>query len=493
MTRKLFAIVNLLAILTAPAAFSQTEWKKYEGNPVLVPAGDLEIAGVIGPRVLKVNNQYMMWYTSLGVHRQISLATSADGVRWTKFPANPVLPNGKPGDFDSEHVTYGFVVRYNNEFWMWYTGHNGSVWQIGLATSPNGINWTKYIGNPVLKVDASSDWETTGVLYPVIIFDGRVFKMWYNGNGPRFVQAGGYAESTDGIHWQKHPSNPIFTPIPSDWESRSIGLNAVLFSNSKYHLWYGGSSATKMGFGYATSTDGLKWERFTGNPFMAPGPSGTWESDVLGGFTVVNESNLLKMWYSGNDGSTWKIGYAVSTSVQPAERSVFIPRVYGRGGDTIKVTIYADPIADVSGGDFKVGFDPTVLKAINAQTTDFTKNFLVAANLDTPGVARISLAGAQAAIGNRGGLVRINMIVSHSDPPSDTSFTRLLKLDAAALYDINGQPLPVKPRSGMFILGVSRGDVNDDGSVNAADAILVLRLIVGLFQPTPSQLADAGC
>jgi hypothetical protein len=173
------------------------------------------------------------------------------------------------------------------------------------------------------------------------------------------------------------------------------------------------------------------------------------------------------------------------------ERLVFLPRVYGLPGDTINVTLYADPIAGISGGDLVMCFDPEVLTAIKVETTDFTKNFLVAANLDTPGLTRVSLASAQAAAGGLGGLVTLRMVVNPSLQIPDTAFSRILKLGEAYLYDKNGQPLRAKKRDGLFVLGKPSGDVNGDGFVNAADAVLTLRIAAGLLRPTPEQLAEA--
>jgi len=482
-----------VVLLSMSRAFSQTVWHKYESNPILVPNQEWEAAfGVIGPRLLKVGNVYKMWYTGLGSRRQIGLATSLDGIHWTKL-SNPVLSFGKPGDFDSEHVTYGKVLHHNNQYWMWYSGYNGTIWQIGLATSSDGVIWTKYANNPVLTVGRSNEWDAQGVIAPAIIFDGRIFKMWYNGNGTPFIQAGGYAESADGIHWQKHQRNPIFTPIPSIWESRTIGLNAVIFENGEYHLWYGAGGDATNALGYATSKDGINWTRYQSNPIMTPGKAGAWDYPTLDGFNIMRENNVYKMWYGGYDGAIWRIGYATSQIIPTpsSRRLIFLPRVYGLPGDTIAVALSADSIAGISGGDVIIKFDSEVLAAINVQPTEFTRNFLIAANLDTPGIARLSLASIRGAEGGFGGLFNLHIVVNPSLTIPDTVFSRPLKLAHAVFYTEDSKPISIIKRNGEFILGRSRGDVNRDGHINAADAILTLRIATGLIQPTPEQLADA--
>src|SRR5574342_523306 len=108
MKRKIFLLAGALALVVVKFAFSQTVWQKYEGNPVLVQSEYWESGfGVFAPRVLKIDNLYKMWYTGLGDNRLIGLATSEDGIHWTKSPANPVLRTGQSSDFDSQYVQYG--------------------------------------------------------------------------------------------------------------------------------------------------------------------------------------------------------------------------------------------------------------------------------------------------------------------------------------------------------------------------------------------------
>jgi|GEM_PF-2089785 len=493
MKREIVFLTTALTLLTTNVVLAQTSWQRHAGNPVLTATQSWESGfGVIGPRILKVGNVYKMWYTGLGTHRQIGLATSTDGLSWAKPNPNPVLPNGQPGAFDADHVDYASVLFYNNKYWMWYTGYQSGVRKIGLATSPDGVNWTRHSGNPVLTVGENLAWDAQGVFAPFVIFDGKSFKMWYHGNG-RYVQAAGYAESVDGINWTKHPTNPVLPPIPNSWESYTIGVNTVVFANGIYQLWYGGNDGSVTRLGYAISADGITWERYGSNPIFQAGGSGAWDSATLGGFCVLRESKAYKMWYSGNNGGPWSIGYATSpiASVPVSKRFIYIPRIYGLPGDTITVTLFADTVSTISGGDVTIEFDAGALKAVKIQSTKYTRDFLIVANLDTPGVAHVSLASARGAAGGPGGLFNIKMVVNPSLPVPPAPQPRPLKLSRVVFYTENGKAIPIAKRDGEFILGRSRGDVNRDGRINSADAILALRIAAGLLTPTPNQLADA--
>lgn len=176
------------------------------------------------------------------------------------------------------------------------------------------IEWTKYEGNPVMVSDTSS-WEKEGVAASSIIFDGNTYKMWYWG-AVSIRERIGYATSFDGISWDKCPSNPVITIGASgSWESKLVLGPSVIFDGTLYHMWYNGGSAnpTTCIIGYATSLDGISWEKYEGNPVLTTGPSGSWDSLWLWCPKVVLVDSVFHMWYGASEaGVNWRIGYAIS-------------------------------------------------------------------------------------------------------------------------------------------------------------------------------------
>ena len=74
-----------------------------------------------------------------------------------KHPANPVLAAGEKGQWDDDGIERVAVIRLAPNDWrMWYacTGQRRSI---GLATSKDGVQWTKHPGNPVLE--PTEPWE----------------------------------------------------------------------------------------------------------------------------------------------------------------------------------------------------------------------------------------------------------------------------------------------------------------------------------------------
>ena len=95
-----------------------------------------------------------------------------------------VLADGGVGD--------ACVIVDGTTYRMLYMGADGAsgtgTLRIGYASSPDGINWTKYSGNPVLNIGSAGAWDSLNVYGPSVIKDGTVFKIWYNGEGTAAAQ-----------------------------------------------------------------------------------------------------------------------------------------------------------------------------------------------------------------------------------------------------------------------------------------------------------------
>src|SRR4051812_36180037 len=89
-------------------------------------------------------------------------------------------------------------------------------------------NWTKYEGNPVFTKGQKS-WDDGIVIGHSVIKSGNTYKMWYSGGhsieSPKSI---GYATSTDGIHWTRYSGNPVFEGIAGSWDSGNVELPSVM-------------------------------------------------------------------------------------------------------------------------------------------------------------------------------------------------------------------------------------------------------------------------
>jgi len=268
---KLFSMrwsIVLLAVAAvtfwSSAGMAQTEWEKYPGNPVLDvgPSGSWDDSFVTFPFVLgETDGTYKMYYRGGGSGsstKRIGVAHSSDGINWTKDSSNPIVEPGPPGSWDEAHTTTSFVLKeVEANYKMWYAawGPGADHSRIGYATSPDGINWTKYPDNPVFSPDPDG-WDYDAVFAPSVLKeDGGFYAMWYAG-GPDSGHKLGLAISPDGINWDRHPANPILDVGAAEtWDDRNVESPSVLKeSDGSLKMWYHAKGSSDK-IGYAISID----------------------------------------------------------------------------------------------------------------------------------------------------------------------------------------------------------------------------------------------
>jgi predicted GH43/DUF377 family glycosyl hydrolase/DNA-binding MarR family transcriptional regulator len=212
------------------------------------------------------------------------------------------------------------VIEDGNSFKMWYAGgaQPTIAENIGYANSTDGLNWIKNPGTVLVK-GLSGSWEAAGVSAPAVIKDGAIYKMWYGGiegfSGIDAINARmGYATSADGINWNKYALNPVMD-LGSDgsWDAGGVYPGTVLKEGDQYKMWYTGYDFYNLRVGLALSDDGVNWTRHISNPILTLGAASDWDGLHVCHFSVVNVSGVYRGWFGGNDGFNWNIGAAYSS------------------------------------------------------------------------------------------------------------------------------------------------------------------------------------
>jgi beta-1,2-mannobiose phosphorylase / 1,2-beta-oligomannan phosphorylase len=122
--------------------------------------------------------------------------------------------------------------------------------------------------------------------------------MWYSAGEQYEPDAIGYATSPDGIAWEKHRLNPVFAPSSScPWERDRVAGMHVLKDEGFYYGFYIGfaDGFEKSCVGLARSRDGVTdWQRALGNPVILPGVSGAWDDcNVYKPFVIRNKDRWM--------------------------------------------------------------------------------------------------------------------------------------------------------------------------------------------------------
>lgn len=230
-------------------------------NPVLSigDLGSFDEYGIMGSSLVNFKGKKYLYYigwnigTSIPFRWSIGLAISKDGGKtFEKFSKGPIL--------DRNHIDPYMVssptVIYDNDLWrMYYISPTTCFYEnnifkapynIRYAESEDGINWKR---NGVVAVDFKYQNEFA-IGRASIIKENNLFRMWYSYSIDKYRI--GYAESDDGIKWERKDEEVGITVSKSGWDSESIE-HCYVFNhlNSKYML-YSGNDFGKSGFGLAS-------------------------------------------------------------------------------------------------------------------------------------------------------------------------------------------------------------------------------------------------
>jgi len=115
----------------------------------------------------------------------------------------------------------------------------------------------------------------------------------------------------DGDQWISE--GRVFSTSADNWDGVSVVPNRVIETDSGWQMWYSGFDGSRWRVGSATSTDGRSWTRDDaprGYQFGL-GEPGEWDDSGVRDAWVEIDADGEHLWYAGSDGDTWQIGYAI--------------------------------------------------------------------------------------------------------------------------------------------------------------------------------------
>jgi predicted GH43/DUF377 family glycosyl hydrolase len=237
---------------------------------------------VINAFVLEDHDTIYLFYTAYNQsgNRALGLATSLDGFHFTKFEGNPILTGDKKG-YDAFGVAQAQVLKEDSLWVLYFNGREiagfSSGPSIGRATSKSLKGCWEKSEEPVLTTGRRGEWDSEFIyLGPVLKSDDGGYVMYFAGGEDIVSQLDfyiGMANSKDGISWTKyndpatgqHPfadSYPVMmTGKHGDWDEDIVLACVVVDLPDGYGMYYSCDA-----FGYATSMDGIRWKKFGKNP-----------------------------------------------------------------------------------------------------------------------------------------------------------------------------------------------------------------------------------
>jgi hypothetical protein len=239
-------------------------------------------------------------------------------VDWIPYPGNPLFSGTGADTWDHEIRERGYILREKDAWKLWYTGYDSrkcDVKLLGYATSPDGIKWTRDPANPVF----ATRWtEDVFVLHRdggyLMLAEGRgdVAHMLTSADGRRWRDRGDLdirarsgeplspgpfgtptlwvedgtwslfyerddkgiwlATSTDGEVFTNVSDDPVIALGPDPYDLHAVALNQVVRVGGRYYGVYHANADPEWKGPWTTclaaSDDLVHWTKYPGNPIV---------------------------------------------------------------------------------------------------------------------------------------------------------------------------------------------------------------------------------
>ena len=269
--------------------------------------GDFDDRGTVHPATLEIDGEVHLYYIGYdGLKYRVGSAVSEDGIHFGR--QGVVLPLGASGQFDDRNVYHPSLLKADGKTWMYYAGDDGNKGaRIGLATSPNGDHFVRQ--GVCLPIGQPGDFDDNFLYQPSVLKrDGETW-LYYTGHDGSTFRIG-LAVSRDGLSFNR---SGVVLPLgtPGEFDSYWVAYPAVLQRGGQTWLYYAGAAlASGWQIGLAISDDGIHFTKL--GVVLSRGVGGQFDDVIIDRSAVTERDGKVLMYYTGHDGARHRIGLAIS-------------------------------------------------------------------------------------------------------------------------------------------------------------------------------------
>ncbi len=228
----------------------------------------------------------------------------------------PALDLGELGAFDDNGVTSSCLAAQDGRRYLFYTGWSRGVTvpfylAAGVAVSDRGGRFVRQSRGPLLDRSAGDPLLTAS---PWVIVEPDRWRMWYisatawrrTADGPRHDYHVRYAESPDGRHWIRPGHVCLDYAAPDE---HAFARPCVVPEAGGYRMWFA-VRGDRYRIEYAESADGLRWQRHRDARGLEPAGAG-WDGEMVEYPAVFDWGSRRYMLYNGDGYGLTGVGLAV--------------------------------------------------------------------------------------------------------------------------------------------------------------------------------------
>jgi len=270
---------------SAKALFPQelVQFVAYQNNPLFSGTGDSTWDKKIRERgyIIKEDSIYHLWYTGYASNdgnRSLGYATSTDGINFTRYLQNPI--------HHSSWVEDICVVKSADRYYMFAEGKGDSA---HLLISKDKINWEEK-GNLDIRQTNGKPISSGPFGTPAVIIEKGLWYLFYERNDLGIW----LATSKDLSIWTNVQDEPVLKMGPELYDQFAVAMNQVIKYKGLYYGYYHASAFKdwhEWSTNVAVSSDLIHWKKYPNNPIIGNNKS----SGIL-----VNDGKFFRLYTMHN-------------------------------------------------------------------------------------------------------------------------------------------------------------------------------------------------
>jgi len=245
----------------------------YVHDEIVLGCGELgcfDDGGTMPSCIVNYNGTKYLYYVgwnagvTVSYRNSIGIAVSEDGGRsFSRLFNGPIVDRTRT---EPHFCSTPYVIIEDNVWKMWYQtaidwkildDHPEPFSDIKYAESEDGIVWRRE-GRVAIALRPGEG----GLAKPHVIKEDGIYKMWYAHRGARDYRTNpdcayriGYAESSNGIDWERKDEQAGIDVSESGWDSTMIEYPCVYDYAGKRYMLYNGNGFGEAGIGLAVWED----------------------------------------------------------------------------------------------------------------------------------------------------------------------------------------------------------------------------------------------